>query len=1265
MTTPQVLIDICNSNSSFFTNSLSNDAVIRTTSSNQRLMLGTKSNAIASVIVSSNSVGIGTTNTPLRTLDVGGDIVLSKYGTVLGINAYKNGSTWYTAENSYNGFAISSSNNVTSFVHLSSNSASNTPFAISSEGILNIMHKYIVEGSNGSVTIGLDESNVFRFTQSNVSDVLTLQNGNVGFGLSNPLYKIDVAGQTRLSSSNTALNIDGNDKRVDMTIKNNVSSGIQVGVAFAPGDYSSDSQQGDCIIKAVSNSNKVIIQTGSNNSAICVSGDNNIGVGNSNPLYKLDIGNGSSDTSSKMRFNTADGDKMLLTYDQYATKVAVSNHQFGIYAGKSNTGVPGAVVFYTQSNHKESLRIDHHGYVGVGTSNPGYLLDVSGDINFSGILKQNGQEFISGTPGLCNGTGTIFTTCNIGINTSNPVYDLDVNGDINFTGNILNNGFVFLNGGLSSNFNFVKRFQVLPVNKSFMITTESQSNFLLTTDGNVIANPENVFITLNGIKLAYVDSSNNDFTLNITKPTFYTTRFEINLIQPTLIGDVVDITVFPYIDNANGVFIETDSVNFTSNLNFSNVVIGPSNITSTSPLYVYNEGLSNWLSEYQNSNTFVRLTSAYGAALMVQGDHTMSNNPAFHCTNGHSNIMYARNDGYVGIGTSNPSSTLHVAGNTTLKGHLIPETTLTYDLGTSNNRFRDLFLSGNTIDIGGTKISVDTSNNVQFLDNQSNLKKIIIDELQFGIANPITLKKDSTTGAVKFVQTSGGQDVETATSGWFTSNNIVYILNSNIGIGTSNPSTQLEVNGSAKINSNLEVSKDLNVQGNLTVAGNTFVVNTDIVEVRDNIIVLNSGQVGSGVSAGTAGITIDRGDAPDFQILFNETTDKFEMGEVGNLIPIASEAYVNAQTLGGTSGWITSNNIVYILNSNVGVGISNPSTELQINGSVKINSNLEVSKDLTVVNGSISGSGSGITNINADNISSGTLPVLRGGTGTTTSTGTGSNVLNTDPTFQGTVTLPMTTVNGNLTSTGNIGIGISNPTESLHVVGKTFTTNQILGFTGDSSNVPAYSWTDDSNTGMYHPGSDTMAFVTGASERIRLTSTGRIGVGTTNPGSLLAVAGGATMGTAYSNVVAPTNGLIVQGNVGIGISNPSSKLHVSGDIYATSDITAFSDQRFKTNIERIPDALQKVIAINGYTFNVKDPETGVIGTRKHTGVIAQELREVLPEAVTESDDGVLGVAYGNIAGLFIEAIKEINAKLESSTNYIHKLEERIIELEKN
>jgi hypothetical protein len=89
------------------------------------------------------------------------------------------------------------------------------------------------------------------------------------------------------------------------------------------------------------------------------------------------------------------------------------------------------------------------------------------------------------------------------------------------------------------------------------------------------------------------------------------------------------------------------------------------------------------------------------------------------------------------------------------------------------------------------------------------------------------------------------------------------------------------------------------------------------------------------------------------------------------------------------------------------------------------------------------------------------------------------------------------------------------------------------------------------------------------------------------------------------------------------------------------DIVAFSDIRKKKNLQKLTDALSKIKRINGYTYEFID----VINPRRNAGVIAQEVQTVFPEVVYDNDDGTLSVAYGNMASLFVESIKELEARV--------------------
>jgi hypothetical protein len=487
-----------------------------------------------------------------------------------------------------------------------------------------------------------------------------------------------------------------------------------------------------------------------------------------------------------------------------------------------------------------------------------------------------------------------------------------------------------------------------------------------------------------------------------------------------------------------------------------------------------------------------------------------------------------------------------------------------------------------------------------------------------------------------------------------------------VGIATSNPQFTLDVNG------------DINYSGairrnGLNIEGSQF------NNYSSNVFVLDSNL---GVRTSNPQFALDvSGDI--------NLTGKFYQS--GNLL--ATSQFSN----------VSSN--VFLLGSNLGIKNQNPVYDLDVTGIARVSSNMivdgeiQVGRALTMSALTIRKDVAAPANITQVSVV-GLCNESTGNTNlyTTTSASTlgikFSSFYNTEL--------------GRITNDGLLGIGLSNPTESIHTVGKVRAGNQIIGFDADTSSNPAYTWNGNSNTGMFHPTSNTVAFSTNGTERLRIDSSGNVSIGVegtndrldvrnnTNffrvamsnasgmngftrvliggPGGngnvtgidfwpIVARNGGAasyiraiddsnnsvqlTFGVATTgsanNVAQERMKIESNGRVGIGYpgSNLSFDLQVNGTIYAAGDIIGFSDARWKYDIDRIHDALGKVGAMSGYTYRKKGEEPA----RVHTGVIAQEVEEVFPAAVYTDGFGYKSVAYGNMVGILIEAIKELREEV--------------------
>ncbi len=159
-----------------------------------------------------------------------------------------------------------------------------------------------------------------------------------------------------------------------------------------------------------------------------------------------------------------------------------------------------------------------------------------------------------------------------------------------------------------------------------------------------------------------------------------------------------------------------------------------------------------------------------------------------------------------------------------------------------------------------------------------------------------------------------------------------------------------------------------------------------------------------------------------------------------------------------------------------------------------------------------------------------------------------------------------------------------------------------------------------------------------------------IGVGVRGLGSNSVVLG--------SNDIATTT---LNGFVGLGTTTPLVRLHVDGDMIATGTLTAasvnyLSDKRLKTNTQSIQNALEKIKKLRGVEFNWKNESAN---SKKHLGLIAQEVEKVFPEAVSTGKDGYKSVEYANLIAPLVEVIKKQQETSEKMDKILDQLEQEL------
>ena len=398
-------------------------------------------------------------------------------------------------------------------------------------------------------------------------------------------------------------------------------------------------------------------------------------------------------------------------------------------------------------------------------------------------------------------------------------------------------------------------------------------------------------------------------------------------------------------------------------------------------------------------------------------------------------------------GGSNDTPGVNVTGGVTLSGDILPTGNHTQNIGSSNHRFGTawvdtLHIATNTLYLGDTPVLGTNDNTVMVKadpDQSINVKTTGTGSTMLSSVKGVVVSTTGLNSVIDMQSSGAGGEVKFGATEQITFN-----------------ASTVQVNGALR-------ASNVTFEGNVTINGSKFITNAQTVEIKDNILMLNAGETGVGVTAGSSGFCVDRGpDTIDYQLLFDETDDLFKLGAIGNLETIATRPWVMS-SVGSMSnavlyGTATLSNSLFKAAT---LSASNAS------GDVVCGANLFCSNAVMI---------GGACNALWRNGADGTVNVMVGGSNAAVFSASGVSTSNLG--VSGVAAL-------------NSGNRQANKIASLWDVYPTHDPVTASNFYGFGVNDAMLKYNTDS-IGNH-------AFLTNGVERMRITQGGYVGIGTSNP----------------------------------------------------------------------------------------------------------------------------------------------------------------------
>ncbi len=1248
------------------------------------------------------NVGIGTT-APQSKLDVAGGVKIgsdtatctaSKEGTIRynSTNSsleYCDGASWTDmSANSGDQDWVIDTNNIYTAVTGNVGIGTNTPLAklhistatndkIRLDGTQTDPHTIFLGGNQG-----------FRFWDDNNGELLRItETGNVGIGgVVSPSNTLQVQGSARIGAGSTA----------DLIIKTGtpqvtVGGSTTASILSTSGDGSGAFHVG-FEIPANDSNDGFYISTDSNldglpdTVALKVNAAGNLGLGTISPQAKLDVAG-----TVKINGNTLDYwfDNTSDTAAAVDTKYRITRNDgtgnFHIYinsdGGTSPTRQtngyayhemynPGSGVYQIQTatsgasgtgiTWQEALAIRGDGNVGFGLSNPLYKLDVAGDINFTGDLYKNGSLY---NPSLWtdSGTSTYLTQTgdNVGIGTTSPTEKLDVRGNIFTTGT----DFRLWNSSRGGAGTSAGR-ALVHIGSGTKASSKLYINYGGDFPGGTIIPQGNVGIGTTSP--AYKLDVNG--TARISNGIIFNTSRSGHI---NLDGALYRYNGNPYLTVDDNFYIRDTngdlSFRFITGDN-PDIRMGTNTTSGWNSIWMYSAPATKTLRIHGMGNAsnqlrFGRYGNNYGS---------WEANPVTFDMDAPGNTLVVAETGRVGLGLSNPSSKLEVAGNIEADAYCdrngsncstasqiynvvtgVTGDNLGNHIATKNLQMSGFWING---DAGNGGIKLSNSGQVR-IDTESSLYDVW---LQGGSAtsgdnrNLALLGLDEDSGDYLYIN-YGGEYAGGVRFGSSLGVNVRPGVNTfnngkSIALGDNDTGIRQDGDGQLELWTNNSERLHIDSSGRVGIAtpspSNKFTV-TGVGDIDG----ANSGggillQDNTGASTG-AKLRID---ANEMQASDNGAANNFAINPFGGSVGVGdfpNTADTTALDVNGNLRISSGRTLIFgdQTGNNKQSIYGDDNATFYFDSSHDTASRITLRDDDNDVYGSLHGS-------QGDNIG------LLDGDGQWAIQHNKDNY---------TRWLINNSEKMRLTSSGNLGVGIANPLAKLDLNGLLRLRRLNTTSEGGQLDLDLYNgntgWHIDAyqndlrifNDATNNPNGAIRLQTNGAVRMI--VKNGNIGIANTNPAYKLDVTGDINFtGDLYKNgslynpslwTDSGTSTYLTQtgDNVGIGTTNPSEKLEVNGNVKATAFYYS-SDRRLKKDIKTI-QGLDLIKKLRGVEFSWKD------SNEKSAGLIAQEVEKVAPYLVkTDKNTGLKSVLYANLVAPLIEAVKELYNEISDIKNTI-------------